>query len=123
MLSDGFFHADPHPGNLLWADDKVYLLDLGMVGEVEAGMRQSLMLLLLAFEQQDASFLADVMLSLSDEPAAAGFDAEAFEAELAELIAGYRHVSLQELRLGPMLQQLTEIVACATTSASRPRSH
>jgi ubiquinone biosynthesis protein len=109
VLSDGFFHADPHPGNLLWANDKVYLLDLGMTGEVEAGMRQSLMLMLLAFEQQDASFLADVMLSLSDEPPAAGFDAEAFEAELAELIAGYRHVSLQELRLGPLLQQLTEI--------------
>ena len=36
VLSDGFFHADPHPGNLMWWDDKIYLLDLGMVGEVGA---------------------------------------------------------------------------------------
>ena len=35
-MVDGFFHADPHPGNLMWrpADDTLYLLDLGMVGEV-----------------------------------------------------------------------------------------
>jgi ubiquinone biosynthesis protein len=109
VLSDGFFHADPHPGNLLWANDKVYLLDLGMTGEVEAGMRESLLLMLLAFWQQDAEFLADVMLTLSDAPPTAGFDPAAFEAELAALVAEYRNVSMQELRLGPMLQQLTEI--------------
>jgi predicted unusual protein kinase regulating ubiquinone biosynthesis (AarF/ABC1/UbiB family)/nucleotide-binding universal stress UspA family protein len=109
VLSDGFFHADPHPGNLLWANDKVYLLDLGMTGAVEPGMRESLLLMLLAFWQQDAPFLADVMLTLSGGRPHPDFDAAAFEAELAALVDEYRHVSMQELRLGPMLQQLTEI--------------
>ena len=36
VLADGFFHADPHPGNLMWSDGTIYLLDLGMVGEVDA---------------------------------------------------------------------------------------
>jgi ubiquinone biosynthesis protein len=109
VLGDGFFHADPHPGNLLWANEKIYLLDLGMTGEVDARLRESLLLMLLAFAQQDASFLADVMLTLSDERAHAGFDPVAFEAELAALIGEYRHRSLRELRLGPLLQQVTEI--------------
>ena len=37
IMVDGFFHADPHPGNLMWQpeEDRLYFLDLGMVGEVE----------------------------------------------------------------------------------------
>jgi ubiquinone biosynthesis protein len=65
--------------------------------------------MLLAFWQEDTSFLADVMLSLSGEAPSSAFDASAFEAELADLVARYRHLSLKELRLGPLLQQLTEI--------------
>ena len=109
VLGDGFFHADPHPGNLMWADGKIYLLDLGMTGSVEPPLRDSLLLMILAFSHEDPEFLADVMLSLSEEPPSRGFDAEAFERELEELISGYRHLSLRELRLGPLLQQLTEI--------------
>jgi ubiquinone biosynthesis protein len=109
VLSEGFFHADPHPGNLMWADGKIYLLDLGMTAEVDPELRQSLLLMLLAFWQEDTSFLADVMLSLSGEAPSGAFDASAFETELADLVARYRHLSLKELRLGPLLQQLTEI--------------
>ena len=36
ILTVGFFHADPHPGNLKWWNDKIYFLDFGMVGEVDA---------------------------------------------------------------------------------------
>jgi len=109
VMTDGFFHADPHPGNLLWWNDKIYLLDLGMAGEVGPELRQSMLLLLLAFLNEDTPFLADVMLGLSGERPPSGFDAAAFEAELEGLVEGYRHLSLRELRLGPLLQQLTEI--------------
>ena len=109
VLAAGFFHADPHPGNLMWWNDTIYLLDLGMVGEVDAGMRESLLLMLLAFWQEDTAFLAETMLGLSAERPPPGFDEAAFQAELADLLASYRHMSLQDLRLGPLLQQLTEI--------------
>jgi ubiquinone biosynthesis protein len=109
VLTAGFFHADPHPGNLMWWDDKIYLLDLGMVGEVDAGTREALLLLLLAFWQEDTDFLAEAMLGLAEARPPAGFDEAAFQADLAGLLASYRHLSLRELRLGPLLQQLTEI--------------
>jgi predicted unusual protein kinase regulating ubiquinone biosynthesis (AarF/ABC1/UbiB family)/nucleotide-binding universal stress UspA family protein len=109
VLAAGFFHADPHPGNLMWWNDTIYLLDLGMVGEVDATLRESLLLLLLAFWQEDTPFLAEAMLALAAGPLPPGFDEAAFQAELADLLATYRHLSLKELRLGPLLQQLTEI--------------
>src|SRR5207245_5238084 len=40
VLSEGFFHADPHPGNLMWWQDKIYFLDFGMIGEVDANTRE-----------------------------------------------------------------------------------
>jgi len=108
VLTAGFFHADPHPGNLMWWNDTIYLLDFGMVGEVDAETRESLLLLLLAFWQEDTDFLAEAMLGLATGPPPPGFDQTAFQEELASLLAAYRHVSLKELRLGPLLQQLTE---------------
>ena len=49
------------------------------------------------------------MLGLATGPPPPDFDQDAFASELASLPATYRHVSLKELRLGPLLQQLTEI--------------
>ena len=64
---------------------------------------------MLAFWQEDTAFLAEAMLGLATGPPPADFDQDAFQQELASLLAAYRHVSLKELRLGPLLQQLTEI--------------
>lgn len=108
VLNEGFFHADPHPGNMMWWNDKVYLLDLGMVGEVDGELRRALLLLLLAFWQEDTEFIADLMASLSLEPMPS-LGAPEFRSELADLVERYRRLPLNELRLGPLLQQLTEI--------------
>ena len=67
VLVDGFYHADPHPGNLRWWNDKIYFLDMGMVGEVEPNVRELMLLLILAFAQKDARFLSEVVLLLGAE--------------------------------------------------------
>ena len=74
ILDDGFFHADPHPGNLMWQpeEEKLYFLDLGMVGEVGPEMREQMMLLMMAFWQEDDEFLTDVTLMLTGSMDRAG---------------------------------------------------
>jgi ubiquinone biosynthesis protein len=111
VLVNGFFHADPHPGNLLWWNGKVYFLDLGMVGEVEPRLRELILLLLLAFLREDAHFLAQVMLMLSDEQAP-DVDMEALEAEFADFIARFRSESgLGDIDIGGMLEDMADIGA------------
>jgi len=109
ILTDGFFHADPHPGNLLWWQDRIYFLDFGMVGELGPEIRELLMLMLMAFWQEDVSFLSDVVLMIAGEDQRADIDVGAFQAELGALLARYRHQSLKEIQLGPILQEITEI--------------
>jgi ubiquinone biosynthesis protein len=108
ILTDGFFHADPHPGNLFWADGTIYFLDLGMVGEVPAEVRERVLLLLLAFWQEDTAFLAEVLLTMAPE-VPEGLDMQRFEQQLADLLGQYRHASLGEIQLGPIMQGMTEI--------------
>jgi ubiquinone biosynthesis protein len=109
ILTDGFFHADPHPGNLMWWKDSIYFLDFGMVGEIGPELRENLMLVLLAFWQQDASFLTDVTLMLTGAIDRTDLDAKAFQEDIGALMAKYRTSSLSEIQLGPMLQEMSEI--------------
>jgi len=109
VLTEGFFHADPHPGNLLWADGKIHLLDLGMVGMLDEEPRELLLLLLLAFWREDPDFLADVMLMLGDGPS--GIDLDALRADLRAYVDTYRVRSFSDIQLGPMLDALIEIAA------------
>jgi predicted unusual protein kinase regulating ubiquinone biosynthesis (AarF/ABC1/UbiB family) len=111
IMVEGFFHADPHPGNLMWQPDeeRLYFLDLGMVGEVGAEMREQLLLLLMAFAQEDVGFLTDVTLMLANAIERSDLDVERFRSELGGLMARYRTASLKDIHLGPILQEMTEI--------------
>ncbi len=111
ILIDGFFHADPHPGNLMWWNDTIYFLDFGMVGELPPQIRELMLLLLMAFWQDDTAFLAEIVLLLSGQEPPRDLDLPAFEGELAALLQQYRHAALREIQLGPILQGMTEIAA------------
>ena len=109
ILGDGFFHADPHPGNLLWWRDRIWFLDFGMVGEVEPRVRGMLVLVVLAFSRGDARFLAELVVMLAGEDAPADVDMVALEDDFGRFAERFRKASLKELELGPMLEGLVEI--------------
>jgi ubiquinone biosynthesis protein len=109
VLTDGFFHADPHPGNLLWADGKIWFLDVGMVGELGSEVRELLILLIMSFWQQDVAFLADTVLALTGDDQREDLDLAAFQGDLADVVDRYREASLRDIQLGPILQEVTEI--------------
>jgi predicted unusual protein kinase regulating ubiquinone biosynthesis (AarF/ABC1/UbiB family)/nucleotide-binding universal stress UspA family protein len=108
ILIEGFFHADPHPGNLMWqpVQQRLYLLDLGMVGEVGTGMRELLILLLTAFWQKDADLLTEVLLMLSGVTDQGTLNMEAFRQQIHSLIANYRGGSVKNIQLGPVLEEV-----------------
>jgi ubiquinone biosynthesis protein len=105
ILVEGLFHADPHPGNMLWAEERIMFLDFGMVGELSPEMRGQLLLLLLAFWQEDVPFLTEVVLIMAG-PEAENADAVGLEADLTQLLHRYRHASLGEISLGPLMQEI-----------------
>jgi ubiquinone biosynthesis protein len=111
VLVEGFFHADPHPGNLLWTGEKIVLIDLGMVGELGPEARELLIVLLLAFARNDPQFLSEAVLLLAGEERRTDIDVEALESDLASFIERFHVGSLQDIQIGPMLDGMIRIAA------------
>jgi ubiquinone biosynthesis protein len=109
IIVDGFFHADPHPGNLMWWKDRVYFLDFGMVGEVGADFREHLLLLLMALWQEDAAFVADVTLMMTGAIDRKDLDLPRFQSEIGDVMAKYRTAALAEMQIGPILQEMSAV--------------
>src|SRR5688572_10758505 len=86
VLVDGFFHADPHPGNVLLTDDgRIALLDLGMVGHTTPTMQESLLKLLLLITQGKSEQAADLVIHMSTK--AENFDPDDFRRRTGQLLA------------------------------------
>jgi predicted unusual protein kinase regulating ubiquinone biosynthesis (AarF/ABC1/UbiB family)/nucleotide-binding universal stress UspA family protein len=109
IIVDGFFHADPHPGNLMWWKDRIYLLDFGMVGAVDANVREHLLLLLMALWKEDVVFLGDVTLMMTGSLDRSDLDVPRFQSEIGEVMAKYRKAALAEMQIGPLLQEMSAI--------------
>lgn len=109
IIVDGFFHADPHPGNLMWWKDCIYFLDFGMVGTVGADLREHLLLMLMALWQEDAGFLTDITLMMANTVNSGDIDVARFQSEIGEVMAKYRTASLAEMQIGPLLQEMSAV--------------
>lgn len=109
VFEHGFFHADPHPGNLfVEPDGRLGLVDFGMVGALDPPTRAGLVRLFVATASGDAAALAGELLGLGT--AAAPVDTPALTGDLGRLLARVTSVPLGELRLGPLLQAELAIV-------------
>lgn len=85
MLAEGFFHADPHPGNvLLTSDDRLALIDLGMVARLSTTSRRGMVKLLLAVSDDNGEGAADAVAALGRP--LADFDRDAFRLAVSDLV-------------------------------------
>ena len=109
IVVDGFFHADPHPGNLMWWKNRIYILDFGMVGALDANVREHLLLLLMALWKEDVAFLSDVTLMMTGSIDRSDLDVPRFQGEIGEVMAKYRKAALAEMQIGPLLQEMSAI--------------
>src|SRR5205085_56129 len=77
ILVDGFFHADPHPGNVFLTDDyRIALIDLGMVGRIMPGLQEQLLQLLLAIAEGRGDDAASIAIKIGEKKE--GFDEKRF---------------------------------------------
>lgn len=109
IIEDGFFHADPHPGNVLYLPgNTLAFIDFGMVGHLSMRRRQQLLKLLLGLVQRQPGTVVDVLLEWTRDGQQA--PAEKLEGDLEAFIDQYHGVQLAELRLGQMLLDVTTIL-------------
>ncbi len=106
IFRDGFFHADPHPGNVLYLprSGAIGLLDVGMVGRIDRRLQERFAGMLAAVVQRDAAGLCEHLLAVAEAPPR--FDRPAFEAEIAEQLDYYYGMPLEQFRLGTAINEL-----------------
>jgi ubiquinone biosynthesis protein len=110
ILLDGFVHADPHPGNVfLTEDDRIALLDLGMVTRLQPGFRDNVLRLLLAISEGRGEEAAEVTIRMGEPKSR--FDKAEFTRRIAELVAEHADASLSRLNSGQVVLEITRISA------------
>jgi predicted unusual protein kinase regulating ubiquinone biosynthesis (AarF/ABC1/UbiB family) len=108
VLVEGFFHADPHPGNVLLTDDHdLVLLDLGMVARVPDRFRDALIRLLVAIGTDDGEEAARVTVGLGTP--LSDFDEPAFVRAVAALVDRAQGLGMAELDSGTLVLELNRI--------------
>ncbi|MDY6973622.1 MAG: AarF/ABC1/UbiB kinase family protein [Thermodesulfobacteriota bacterium] len=106
----GFFHADPHPGNIFVLPGNVIcFLDLGMVGRIDRKQRGGLVDLVMNIARRDGAKVTDVllMLAISDEEP----DRRSLEKDVTEFIDQHFYGPLKELQIGRLLHQFLDLTA------------
>ena len=102
VFRDGFFHADPHPGNLLWLEDGALgILDCGMAARIDPLLREQLEDLMLFAVDRRSSELADCVLQMCRGAERA--DRDALGADLADILDDHLDTPLQRVEIGEFL--------------------
>ncbi|MGF1493317.1 MAG: ABC1 kinase family protein [Microcoleaceae cyanobacterium] len=105
---NGFFHADPHPGNLFYLDDgRVGLLDCGMVGRLDPRTQQALTELLLAIVDLDAQRCTQLTIRLSEY--AQPRSLAKVENEYAQMLRKYYNLSLAEINFSEVFYEILQL--------------
>ncbi|HYX65466.1 MAG TPA: AarF/UbiB family protein, partial [Burkholderiales bacterium] len=109
MLRDGFFHADPHPGNVFLVDGRIALIDLGMVARIRPALQDRLLQLLLAVSENRPDDAVNVLLWLAEDREDA--DEPAFRRGVADIIGQHQEIALQRPQVGRAVLMLLKIAA------------
>ncbi len=108
IFEHGFFHADPHPGNILITGSKeqpvLGLIDLGMVGRLTPKLRDRLIDLLLAVGREDTRAIADALYAIGRPTKK--IDRAAYEAEVARLSEKYLRKQLKDIVFSELIRDL-----------------
>ncbi len=110
ILVDGFFHADPHPGNVFLTEDKkIGLIDLGMVARLTPDLQSKLLQLLLAIGEGHGDDAAEIAFEIGEIKR--DFDAPACRKQINDLVQHAFGANIQDMEIGKVVLAITKTTA------------
>jgi ubiquinone biosynthesis protein len=108
ILEDGFFHADPHQGNIFYLpENRIAIIDFGMVGRLSVERRSQVVDLLHGLMEREVDPVVEVLL---DWAGAANIDESSLKLEIEGLVDQYHGLPLKELNISTILNDLTTLL-------------
>jgi len=109
VFIDGFFHADPHPGNIfVMGGNRIAFLDYGMVGRIDEETKGWIASILTAVVERDVSEITEALMAMG---AIEEVDIKKLNLDLADLMERYYDIPLKELSMGQFLADIIEVVS------------
>lgn len=110
ILVDGFFHADPHPGNVLLTDDhRIALIDLGMTARLAPRLQESLLQLLLAISEGRSEDAATTAIKIGTPRE--DFDEIGFRRAIGEIVGRQQNATVQQMQVGLVVLETNQLAA------------
>jgi len=108
ILEDGFFHADPHPGNVIYLPgNRIAMIDFGMAGRLSPARRNQIIDLLSGIARRESEPMLEVLLEWAGDEAV---DEERLAADVDELVSDYAELPLREIRVGELVGRITTMM-------------
>jgi predicted unusual protein kinase regulating ubiquinone biosynthesis (AarF/ABC1/UbiB family) len=108
ILVDGFFHADPHPGNVFLTEDRrIALIDLGMVGRIAPATQENILQLLLGISEGRGDAVAEMTIKMGEPKT--DFDEQKFTRQVSDLVTQHRDADMQNIDSGRIVLEIQRI--------------
>ncbi|MFR5172248.1 MAG: ABC1 kinase family protein, partial [Clostridium paraputrificum] len=108
IFDDGFFHGDPHPGNLLISNGKICFIDFGIVGELDESLKEWLNKAMIAVATGDKSKIVDFILAIGIKRGKVN-KGKLYE-DVSYLFTTYLNTSLKNIKVAVLLEEMFSIV-------------
>lgn len=106
---DGFWHSDPHPGNVFLRDDQIVLLDFGMVSRIGSEGQDNIIKMLLGITENRGREVAEVCRRMGREQE--GFDEERFYRDISAMVTTYHDADMSRTNVGQLIFQVIAIAS------------
>jgi ubiquinone biosynthesis protein len=106
---DGFWHSDPHPGNIFLRDGKIVLLDFGMVAQISGEFQDHVVRLLLNLSENRGEQVAETCLRMGRPEE--GFERRRYIEDVTSIISLYQGYDFQRLNTGQLIFQVINVAA------------
>ncbi len=109
VLEDGFFHADPHPGNVFILDNEVFcIIDWGMVGRLTEEARFEVIEVIKSVVDKDSERLLDILLRFSSWEA--DINERLLQREILDILDVYHNIPIREVNISQLLWDIAELL-------------